>query len=105
MCQKVLNVACSSPQDHSIPSISNSERVGWADHNTFSSDETSISVKVINNASDGSEVLSMMSNSVKDLAENPILCSPETSICQKVSISMHSHREELNGFSLTLFVD
>lgn len=102
MCQKILNVACSSPQDHNAPSISNSERVGWAEHNILSSDETTTSVKVMNNACDGSEFLNMMSNSVKDLAEHSTLCSQETRICQKVSISMHSHQEDLNGFSLTL---
>ncbi|TVU47435.1 hypothetical protein EJB05_07038, partial [Eragrostis curvula] len=102
MCQKVLNAACSSPQDHSTPSVSDSERVCLAENNVVSFDKTTIRAKVVNNTSDDSEVLNVMFNSDKDLLENSMRCSPETNICQKVSISMHSRPEGLNGFSPTL---
>jgi hypothetical protein len=59
MCQKVLNVACSSAQDHSAAMMSNLERVGWAENIVLSSVKNTMSVKVVNNGSDGSEVLNM----------------------------------------------
>uniref|UniRef100_A0A0A9DZT5 N-acetyltransferase domain-containing protein n=1 Tax=Arundo donax TaxID=35708 RepID=A0A0A9DZT5_ARUDO len=99
MCQKILNAACNNPQDHRVPSMSDSERIGLAEDNVLSFNRTTVCDKVVNIASDHSEVLkaTMVPNSDRELAENSILYSPGTNICQKVSINTHSH-PGLKGF-------
>ncbi|CAL4938913.1 unnamed protein product [Urochloa decumbens] len=125
MCQKVLSVACKNLQDQNVPSMSNSElaekNVLTYDRRTICNkaldiasthsevlngttmslnfDRTTVCAKAVDIASTCSEVLNgtTMPTSDIELAENPRLCSPRSSLCQKVTNTC-SHPEGLNGF-------
>ncbi|CAL4930496.1 unnamed protein product [Urochloa decumbens] len=125
MCQKVLSVACKNLQDQNVPSMSNSElaekNVLTYDRRTICNkaldiasthsevlngttmslnfDRTTVCAKAVDIASTCSEVLNgtTMPTSDIELAENPSLCSPRSSLCQKVTNTC-SHPEGLNGF-------
>ncbi|KAL6649737.1 hypothetical protein ACP70R_013961 [Stipagrostis hirtigluma subsp. patula] len=104
MCQKVLNAAINNPKDCCTTSMFDSESTSLTEDNVPNFDRTTVCDKVANNTSDHSELLNatMISNSDRGLAENPILCSPATNICQKVSFNVQSDPEGFDGFDYQL---
>ncbi|KAL6901892.1 hypothetical protein ACP4OV_004768 [Aristida adscensionis] len=99
MCQKVLNAACNNPKDCSVPSMFDSEIKSLAQDDLPSSDRI-VCDKVANNSSDRLELLNatMISTADRELAENSMLYSPGTNICQKDSTNAQSHPAESDGF-------